>query len=110
MTSNIRIQQYVDYIINVINGLRYDEDGEIVEEASRTMKLDEDFFNMFDDIKWEIAERIGYDRCHICAESDGYVCFEVVGFEDGDLEYDEIKLGEEFDVTVSVYMKLKTME
>ena len=47
MTSNTYFERHVDYMIEVFNGLRYNEDGEVVESASRTVPIDEEFFGKF---------------------------------------------------------------
>jgi len=109
MTSNNNFERYVDYMIEVFNGLRYDEDGEVVKSASRTVPIDEEFFGKFDEIKWEIAEWIGYDICSIYEESDNCVIYEIVGY-DYDMEYIKIKLGEKSDAFVAFYSSLEQME
>ncbi len=102
MTSYYTLEQHVDYMIEAINGVRYDEDGEVVSTASRTVPVAKDFFVKFDEIKWEIATRIGYDNCCIHCESDDCVIYEIVS-DDYGVEYVKIKLGEEYEAIVTFF-------
>jgi len=108
MTSNNNSEMYVDYMIEIFNGLRYDDEREVVETASRTVPVDEEFIGKFDEIKWDIAERIGYDICSIYEEGDNCIVYEIVSF-DYDMEYIKIELGEKSDVTVTFYSSMEVM-
>jgi hypothetical protein len=102
MASN-SFEQHVDYMIEIFNGLRYDVNGEIVESASRTVPIDEDFFKNFDEVKFEISNRIGYDICIIYDEGNDYVSYEVTNYDLNKVEFIDVKLDNMFSATVAYY-------
>jgi hypothetical protein len=104
MTPVNNLEKYVDKMIGIFNALRYDEDGEVVKEASTTVSVDKGFFDNFNNIKQEIAIRIddGKDICQIYHEFDGYVCYQILDYYDN-FEYIEIKLRENYNAFVAFH-------
>ena len=100
MTTNNSFEVRVYSMIEVFNGLRYDEDGELVERASRVVSFDVESLGRFDEIKWAIADQIGYDICSIYDEGAGFIVYEILNADDL-LEYIRIELGEGSDVNVT---------
>lgn len=109
MTSSENSEQYVDFMIERFNRLRYDEDGEVVRSAEEVVSMDHEFFSRFDDVKWEIADRIGCDYCRVYDEGEGFIVYEI---ESGDygVEYVQIRLGEKCSANVAFYSSLEMLE
>lgn len=103
------IDSCIDYLIEKFNQLRYDEDGEDVSISVSTSVPMTNFnsylFDKFDDAKWMIAERIGFDKCSIYDEGNLFMIYEFVRFDDN-MEYVEIKMDEEKKIKITYYPSL----
>lgn len=84
MTSAIdfEIEAQVNRMIEVINGLRYDDDYEPVDKGETSIVVDKIVCERFNEVKWAIAERIGFDVCFLTELDDFKVGYEVTRHED----------------------------
>lgn len=98
----------VDYLIEAFNRLRYDEDGEEVSTSVSTTYFNSYLFDKFDEVKWMVAERIGFDKCSIYDEGNLYMIYEIVRFDDN-MEFVEIKMDEEKKIKITYYPSLEEL-
>jgi len=83
-------------VLEIINGLRYDDEGEIAKKASTTILTNKIFRRRFHALIWKIAETIGFDICSIYDEGDGnYVIYQILNWEENDLEFVKIRFEED---------------
>jgi len=78
------IDKEIDYLVNVFNGLKYDN---VCEEI---LSPNQYIYDKFDEIKLEMLNRIGLDKCSILDEGNLYIIYEVDGYYEK--EYMEIKM------------------
>jgi len=96
-------------IIEIINGLRYDDKGEIAKKDSRTISTNRIFRRKFRALMWKLAETIGFDKCSIYDEGDGnYFVYQIYNCEDN-LEFVKIKLEDGDKATIAFFSSIDEM-
>lgn len=111
------IQSWVDLIIHMMEKLREKLREELRDNetkkttASEEFSVSDSFITRFHELRWEVAEQIGFIKCGIAYDEgdNTMVIYDILNDED-EKEFIKIKIGEECKATMTFYTSSELIE